>query len=164
MARLVAQAIPAARFVVAGKMCMASPLTTLTKPASSPRHQADPLLRERLIYLGFRAGRRARQSAADLVVAAPTSRATVWSTSSDGSGKPVVSTPRGWPRRTVAEGDTVLSRRSRDATGWPISSSPSCATRRYRQRMGEAGRARDPALVLGTTMAATFDAALKNLL
>jgi len=31
-------------------------------------------------------------------------------------------------------------------------------------RVGEAGRARVPALVLGTTMAATFDAALKNLL
>ncbi len=165
MARLVAQAIPAARFVVAGENVHGKSADDAYKARILAAHQADPLLRERLIYLGFRADAERVMSAADLVVCSSDFESYgMVNVEAMASGKPVVSTRRGGPAETVADGETGYLVDPRDADGLADRVITLLRDPALRQRMGEAGRARVQRLFSAATMAATFDAALKNLL
>ncbi len=142
MARQVARDIPDARFIVAGENTQTS-ADNAYKQRILAAAQADPLLRDRLHYLGFRADVERVLAAADVVVCA--SRFEDYGVvivEAMAAGKPVVSTNRGGPAETLADGET----------GWLVPPGDADALARrviellrdpaQRQQMGAAGRAR----------------------
>ena len=80
------------------------------------------------------------------------------------SGKPVVSTRRGGPSETVADGETGFLVDAGDAEALARNVIDLLRDPDLRQRMGAAGRARVERLFSAQSMAATFNATLKNLL
>jgi glycosyltransferase involved in cell wall biosynthesis len=142
MARLVARDIPEARFIVAGENTQTSADNAYKRRILETAH-TDPLLRERLFYLGFRADVERVLAAADVVVCASRFEGYgVVNVEAMACGKPVVSTNRGGPAETVADGETgylvppegaeTMARRVIQLLRDPA----------LRARMGAAGRAR----------------------
>jgi spore coat protein SA len=80
------------------------------------------------------------------------------------SGKPVVSTRRGGPSETVADGETGYLVDAGDAQGLAQKVIVLLRDPALRRRMGEAGRARVEGRFSAQSMAATFDDVLRNLL
>lgn len=140
MARLVAQALPQARFLVAGD----NPHTRADQRYRERILRAarrDPLLRERLRYLGFRADTEQVLAAADVVVCSS------WSESfgkvnleAMASARPVVSTNRGGPVETVLDGRTGFLVPPRDPDALAGRVLQLLRDPALRQRMGAAGR------------------------
>ncbi|MBI5667761.1 MAG: glycosyltransferase family 4 protein [Chloroflexi bacterium] len=142
MARRVAQEVPEARFIVAGEN------TQTSADDGYKRHildtaRRDALLRDRLIYLGFRADVERVLAAADVVVCASRFEGYgVANIEAMACGRPVVSTNRGGPAETMVDGETgylvppgdpgTMARRVIDLLRDPA----------LRWRMGAAGRAR----------------------
>lgn len=164
MARLVAQAIPEARFVVAGENVHGKSADDAYKARILAAHQADPLLRERLVYLGFRPDAERVMAAADVVVCSSDFESYgMVNVEAMASGKPVVSTRRGGPSETVADGETGFLVDPRDAAALADRVITLLRDPALRQRMGAAGRARVERRFSAATMAETFDVALNNI-
>lgn len=165
MARRVAAEIPDARFIVAGENVHGKSADDAYKNRILAAHQSDPVLRDRLVYLGFRADSERVMAAADVVVCSSHFESYgMVNVEAMACGTPVVSTRRGGPSETVVDGET----------GFLVDAGDDAALAEYviqllrdpalRQRMGAAGRARVERLFSAHSMASSFDAVLKPLL
>ncbi|MBI1258173.1 MAG: glycosyltransferase [Chloroflexi bacterium] len=165
MAKIVAEAIPEARFVVAGESINEKSADDAYKARIRAAHEADPLLRERLVYLGFRSDAERVMAAADVIVCSSSFESYgMVNVEAMASGKPVVSTRRGGPSETVADGETGFLVDAGDADALAQNVITLLRDPDLRQRMGAAGRARVERLFSAASMAAAFDSALKNLI
>lgn len=165
MARRVADHIPAARFIVAGENVHGKSADDAYKGRILAAQQSDPILRERLVYLGFRPDAERVIAAADVVVCSSHFESYgMVNVEAMASGKPVVSTRKGGPSETVDDGETGFLVDPGDAEGLAKRVILLLNDPDLRQRMGADGRARVERLFSAGTMAAQFDAALKNLL
>ena len=165
MARTVAQAIPEARFIVAGESINEKSADDAYKSRILAAHQADPLLRERLVYLGFRSDAERVMAAAGVIVCSSSFESYgMVNVEAMASGKPVVSTRRGGPSETVADGETGFLVDAGDADALAQHVITLLRDPALRQRMGAAGRARVEQRFSAESMAASFDAVLKNLI
>ncbi len=165
MARQVAQAIPEARFVVAGENVHGKSADDAYKARILSAHQADPLLRERLVYLGFRPDAERVMAAADVVVCSSSFESYgMVNVEAMASGKPVVSTRRGGPSETVADGETGYLVDAGDADALARHVIDLLRDPALRQKLGAAGRARVEQRFSAQSMASRFDATLQSLL
>ncbi len=165
MARKVAEAIPAARFIVAGENVHGQSADDAYKQRILAAHQADPLLRERLVYLGFRPDAERVMAAADVIVCSSQFESYgMVNVEAMASGKPVVSTRRGGPSETVVDGETGYLVDAGDADALADRVVTLLRNPNLRQRMGAAGRARVEAHFSAAAMAAQFAATLQKFL
>ncbi len=165
MARLIAAAIPDARFIVAGENVHGAHANDAYKARILAAHQADPILREKLVYLGFRADVERVIAAADVIVCASQFESYgMVNVEAMASGKPVVSTRRGGPSLTIADGETgflVDADNARALADKVIALLKDAALRAH---MGAAGRARVQMLFSAKTMADRFAETLERLI
>ncbi len=165
MARRVAAALPEARFIVAGESVHGVGSEHAYKQRILAAHQADPVLRERLTYLGFRQDAEAVIAAADVVVCASDFESYgMVNLEAMACARPVVSTRRGGPSETVIDGvtgflveprdDAALAARTLDLLRDPV----------RRAQMGAAGRQHVEAHFSIDGMAAHFQAVLDGLI
>jgi glycosyltransferase involved in cell wall biosynthesis len=165
MARRVAAEIPDARFVVAGENVHGKSADDAYKARILAAHEADPVLKERLVYLGFRPDAERVMAAADMVVCASQFESYgMVNVEAMASGRAVVSTRQGGPSETMADGETGYLVDAGDAEGLARRVIQLLRDPALRARMGAAGRARVERLFSAQRMAATFDDALKNLI
>ena len=164
MARMVANIIPAARFIVAGENVHGASADDAYKARILAAHQADPVLREKLIYLGFREDAERVIAAADVVVCASDFESYgMVNVEAMASGKPVVSTRRGGPSETVVDGETGFLVDSKDARGLADKVILLLQDAKLRATMGAAGRARVERLFSAAAMAESFSAAIDKI-
>ncbi len=165
MARLIAAAIPDARFIVAGENVHGAHADDAYKARILAAHQADPILREKLVYLGFRADVERVIATADVIVCASQFESYgMVNVEAMASGKPVVSTRRGGPSLTIADGETgflVDADNARALADKVIALLKDAALRAH---MGAAGRARVQMLFSAKTMADRFAETLERLI
>jgi glycosyltransferase involved in cell wall biosynthesis len=165
MARKVSEVVPEARFIVAGENVHGKSADDAYKARILAAHEADPLLRERLVYLGFRPDSERVMAAADVVVCSSDFESYgMVNVEAMASGKPVVSTRKGGPSETVADGETGFLVDARDADALAERVVALLRDPALRGKMGAAGRARVERLFSAETMAASFEAALNKLL
>jgi glycosyltransferase involved in cell wall biosynthesis len=151
--------------VVAGENVHGKSADDAYKARILDAHDADPVLKERLLYLGFRSDAERVIAAADVIVCASQFESYgMVNVEAMASGKPVVSTRQGGPSETVADGETGYLVDAGDADGLARRVIELLRDPALRARMGAAGRARVERLFSAQTMAAMFDAALKNLI
>lgn len=164
MARWVAKEVPQARFIVAGENTQTS-ADNAYKRRILDSAQADPLLRNRLIYLGFRDDVERVLAAADVVVCASRFEGYgVVNIEAMACRKPVISTNRGGPSETIADGETgylvppddpvTLARRVLELLRDPA----------LRVKMGTAGRARVERLFSAQSNGEQFTRRLEEIL
>ncbi len=156
MARQVARMIPEAHFIVAGENTQTSAdndyKTRILETAAN-----DPVLKSRLHYLGFRADSERVIAAADVVVCSSHFESYgMVNIEAMASGKPVVSTNKGGPSETVADGVTGYLVPPADAAGLALQVIALLENAALRTRMGTAGRARVEQLFSVTAMAAEY--------
>lgn len=164
MARRVVAEMPDARFIVAGENTQTS-ADNAYKAQILAAHANDPVLRERLVYLGFRADAERVMAAADVVVCSSHFESYgMVNVEAMASGKPVVSTRRGGPRETVVDGETGSLVDAGDDAGLAARVVELLRDADLRERMGAAGRARVERLFSAASMAEQFEAALRPLL
>lgn len=109
MARNIVSRLPAAHFVVAGDALFGVATDSRYRDAILRAAKADPALRDRLHYIGFRADIEAVYAAADVVVCASSFESLgIANLEAMACGKPVVSANRGGPRETILNGETGL--------------------------------------------------------
>ncbi|MEP7290370.1 MAG: glycosyltransferase family 4 protein [Chloroflexota bacterium] len=165
MARRVALEMPATRFIVAGENVHGKSADEAYKARILAAHQADPLLSDCLTYLGFRPDAERVMAAADVVVCSSQFESYgMVNVEAMASGKPVVSTRRGGPSETVADGETGFLVDPGDDPALAAAVIRLLRDPDLRQRIGAAGRARVEKLFSAQTMAARFEAALKPLI
>lgn len=165
MARIVAREMPEARFVVAGENVHGVSADDSYKARILGAAREDPILRERLIYLGFRADAERVMAAADVVVCSSQFESYgMVNVEAMSSGKPVVSTRRGGPSETVVHGETGFLVDSGDAAGLAQYVLTLLRDPDLRQRLGAAGRARVEQHFSARTMAAAFTTTLGKLI
>ncbi|MDX2140613.1 MAG: glycosyltransferase family 4 protein [Chloroflexota bacterium] len=141
MARRVAQAMPEARFIVAGENTQTSADDDYKRRILETA-RTDPLLRERLVYLGYRADAERVMAAADVVVCSSDFESYgMVNVEAMASGKPVVSTRRGGPSETVVHGETGYLVDPRDDAALAEHVVALLRDPALRARMGAAGRA-----------------------
>jgi glycosyltransferase involved in cell wall biosynthesis len=164
MARLVLQAVPDARFIVAGENTQTSADNAYkTRILESAAH--DPRLRSALTYLGFRADVEQVMAAADVVVCSSHFESYgMVNIEAMSSGKPVVSTNQGGPAETVADGETGFLVPARDPAALAEKVISLLRDPALRQRMGAAGRARVERLFSVEAMAQQYMQAIDPLL
>jgi glycosyltransferase involved in cell wall biosynthesis len=164
MARLVLDALPAARFIVAGENVHGASADDAYKRRILDAWRADPRLSSAIRYLGFRADAECVIAAADVVVCPSRFESYgMVNVEAMACAKPVVSTNAGGPAETVVDGETgflvdpdqphVLADRVLMLLRDPD----------LRQRMGDAGRARVERLFSASAMAARFMARVETL-
>lgn len=140
MARLVAQDMPQARFLVAG----GNPHSRADERYHEQILESarrDPLLRERLRYPGFRADTERVLAAADVVVCSSHFESFgMVNLEAMASARPVVSTNRGGPAETVLDGETGFLVPPRDPAALAERVLKLLRDPALRQRMGAAGR------------------------
>lgn len=142
MARQVALQIPEARFMVAGENTQTSADNTY-KARILQTAQTDPLLKNRLKYLGFRPDVERVMAAADVIVCASHFESYgMVNIEAMASGKPVVSTNQGGPAETVVHGETGFLIPPADAEALAKAVIELLRDSEMRQRMGAAGRKR----------------------
>ncbi len=165
MARQVAQAIPEARFIVAGENVHGQSADDAYKARILAAHQADPLLRDRLVYLGFRSDAERVMAAADVIVCSSQFESYgMVNVEAMASGKPVVSTRRGGPSETVADGETGYLVDAGDADGLARRVIELLRDPDLRRKMGAAGRARVEQRFSADKMAARFAEVIRTML
>jgi len=164
MAARVAAAIPAARFLVAGESIHGVTAETAYRDRILAAHAADPVLRERLTYLGFRLDAERVIAAADVIVC--TSHFESYgmvNLEAMASGKPVISTRRGGPAETIRDGVTGWLVDPRDPAALADRVIALLADPAQRQQMGAAGRQHVLARFSAGAMAARFQTVLDGL-
>lgn len=141
MARRVAADVPDARFLVAGESVHGVGSEHAYKQRILAAHQADPVLRDRLTYLGFRQDAEAVIAAADVVVCASDFESYgMVNLEAMACGRPVVSTRRGGPSETVLDGVTGFLVDPRDDAALAARTIALLRDPALRARMGAAGR------------------------
>jgi glycosyltransferase involved in cell wall biosynthesis len=162
MARRVAEQLPEARFIVAGENVHGVSADDAYKQRILAAAQNDPLLRERLVYLGFRDDAERVMAAADVVVCSSHFESYgMVNIEAMASGVPVVSTRRGGPSETVVDGETGYLVDAGDDAALAERVLTLLRDPGLRQRMGAAGRARVEALFSARAMAAAFTQTLR---
>ena len=165
MARRVAAEIPEARFIVAGENVHGKSADDTYKARILAAHVADPVLRERLVYLGFREDAERVMAAADVVVCSSQFESYgMVNVEAMASGKPVVSTRRGGPSETVVDGETGFLVDAGDDAALAQQVTRLLRDDALRKRMGAAGRARVERLFSAQVMAERFEAVLEKFL
>jgi glycosyltransferase involved in cell wall biosynthesis len=165
MARIIAQEIPEARFIVAGENVHGVSADDAYKARILSAAREDPLLRERLIYLGFRGDAERVIAAADVVVCSSHFESYgMVNVEAMSSGKPVVSTRRGGPSETVVHGETGFLVDAGDAAGLAKYVVTLLRDPDLRQRMGAAGRLRVEQHFSARAMASEFTTTLLGVL
>lgn len=163
MARLVADAIPEARFIVAGENVHGAAADTAYKERILRAWREDARLRDILIYLGFRADAERVMAAADVIVCSSDFESYgMVNVEAMASGKPVVSTRRGGPSETVAHGETGYLVDPRDPAGLARHVIALLRDPGLRKTLGAAGRARVEARFSARAMAARFAAVIDD--
>ncbi len=163
MARLVANAIPAARFIVAGENVHGASADDVYKARILQAHSDDPVLREKLTYLGFRADAERVIAAADVVVCSSHFESYgMVNLEAMASGKPVVSTRKGGPSETVIHGETGFLVDAGDANGLAANVITLLRDADLRATMGAAGRERVLAKFSARAMADRFAAVIED--
>jgi glycosyltransferase involved in cell wall biosynthesis len=164
MARQVALQIPQTRFLVAGENTQSAADLNLRNRMFTRAH-SDPLLRERLHYLGFRPDVEAVIAAADVLVCSSHFEGYgVANIEAMACGRPVVSTNRGGPAETIVNGETGVLVEPGDPAALAGRVLALLRDPALRQRMGTAGRARVEAMFSGTANASQFSRRLTRLL
>ena len=164
MARLVARELPQVRFLVAGD----NPHTRRDRRyreriLENARH--DPLLRERLRHVGFRADTERILAAADVVVCASSFESLgMVNLEAMASARPVVSTDRGGPSETVVDGVTGYLVPPGDPSALAQRALQLLRDPALRRRMGAAGRQRVLRHFTAAANARTFERRLEGLL
>jgi glycosyltransferase involved in cell wall biosynthesis len=165
MARQVALQIPAARFIVAGENVHGASADEAYKRRILLAAETDPILRERLTYLGFRADSERVMGAADVVVCSSQFESYgMVNVEAMACGKPVVSTNRGGPSETVVHGETGFLVEPGDAGGLAQYVIKLLRDPELRATIGAAGRARVEAMFSAQATAETFMRTLDKLL
>lgn len=142
MAREVAKVIPEARFIVAGENTQTN-ADNVYKTRILEAAKNDPILHERLIYLGFRSDVERVIAAADVVVCSSQFESYGLSlTEAMASGKPVVSTNQGGPTETIIHGETGFLVSPNNAKGLAEHVIRLLREADLRVEMGSAGRKR----------------------
>ncbi len=142
MAKQVALQIPEARFLVAGENTQTD-ADNIYKQAILQAAKANSLLRKRLVYLGFRTDVERVIAAADVVVCASHFEGYgVVNIEAMACGKPIVSTNRGGPAETIADGETGYLVPPGDAVALASRVIDLLHDADLRARMGAAGRQR----------------------
>lgn len=165
MARIIARDVPESRFIVAGENVHGVSADEAYKARILQTAREDPILGERLTYLGFRDDAERVIAAADVVVCSSHFEGYgLVNVEAMASGKPVVSTRRGGPSETIVHGET----------GFLVDPGDSAALARHvvtllrdpnlRERMGRAGRARVEQLFSAKVIAAEFSKTLDHVL
>ncbi len=163
MARQVAQAIPEAHFVVAGENTQ-TPADARLRDRLLAQAQTDPLLSERLHYLGFRPDVETVLAAADVVVCSSRFEGYgMVNIEAMACGRPVVSTNQGGPAETIREGETGFLVPPGDPAALAERVIRLLRDPASRQRMGRAGRARVDAQFSAAANAALFSQTLERL-
>ncbi len=156
MARQVAQMIPEVHFIVAGENTQTS-ADNAYKTRILETAATDPVLKSRLHYLGFRADSERVIAAADVVVCSSHFESYgMVNIEAMASGKPVVSTNKGGPSETVADGVTGYLAPPGYAAALAVHVIALLENAALRRRMGAAGRARVEELFSVTAMAAEY--------
>lgn len=164
MARIVGQSLPQARFIVAGENTQTSADETY-KAGILETARTDPLLKDSLRYLGFRADAERVIAAADVVVCSSDFESYgMVNVEAMASGRPVVSTRRGGPSETVVNGETGFLVDPRDAPALAARALRLLRDPALRARMGAAGRARVEALYAARAVGARFASRLQRLI
>lgn len=164
MAKQIALQLPEARFLVAGEDVHGVAADSAYKQRILAHGQNDPLLRERLVYLGFRDDSEQVIAAADVVVCSSFFESYgIVNVEAMASGKPVVSTNRGGPAETVVHGETGFLTEPGDAQGLASHVITLLRDPALREQMGRAGRARVEALFSAEAMTAAYRQALQEL-
>jgi len=165
MARLVAEAIPEARFIVAGENVHGASADDDYKRRILDAHAADPILREKLIYLGFRPDAERVIAAADVIVCSSHFESYgMVNIEAMASAKPVVSTRKGGPSETVVDGETGFLVDPKDPAALADRVIRLLRDPSLRAHMGAAGRARVERLFSARSMAAVFSQTLETLI
>lgn len=165
MARLVASEMPEARFIVAGENVHGVSSDDDYKARILKTAHEDPVLRERLVYLGFRDDAERVIAAADVVVCSSHFESYgMVNVEAMASGKPVVSTRRGGPSETVVHGETGFLVDPGDAAGLAQYTLMLLRDPDLRKQMGAAGRARVERHFSAPVVAAQFAHTLNRLL
>lgn len=142
MARLVVEAVPEARFLVAGENTQ-NAAGDAYRSGILAAHQADPLLRDSLVYAGFRSDTERVMAAADVIVCASDFESYgMVHVEAMASGKPVVSTNQGGPAETVLDGVTGFLVPPRDPAALAENVVRLLRDPVLRARLGQAGRLR----------------------
>ncbi len=164
MARQVARMIPEAHFVVAGENTQTTAdnayKTRILETANN-----DPLLKSRLHYLGFRADSERVIAAADVVVCSSHFESYgMVNIEAMASGKPVVSTNKGGPSETVADGVTGYLVPPGNAAALAVHVIALLENAALRRRMGAAGRERVEHMFSVKTMAKQYSQIVERVL
>lgn len=165
MARRVAHAIPEARFVVAGENVHGQSADDAYKSRILAAHRDDPVLRENLVYLGFRADSERVMAAANVVVCSSQFESYgMVNVEAMACGVPVVSTRKGGPSETIVDGETGFLVDPGDDAALAERVIALLRDPALRARIGAAGRERAVAHFSADVMAERFDLRLKALL
>ncbi len=142
MARLVAAQIPDVRFVVAGDNIFEVSKDEQYKRAILDRWQSDPVLHERVTYLGHLDDPRPVMAAADVVVCPSRFESLGMAlVEAMAMARPIVSMNRGGPAETIVDGATGFLVPPEDPAGLAGCVIALLRDPAQRTRMGEAGRA-----------------------
>lgn len=165
MARQVLAQVPDAHFLIAGEETFGVASDEAYRTRTLEAAQADPLLRERLHYLGFRHDVERVLAAADVYVCASDfesyGKANLEAMA---CGLPVVSTNRGGPSETLADGETGYLVPPSDAAALAARVVALLHDAALRAQMGAAGRDRVERLFAAQASADAYAAWFERLL
>ncbi len=165
MIRLVSHRVPNARFIVAGENVHGVSSDEAYKQDILRVASTDPILREKLVYLGFREDAERVIASADVIVCASRFESYgMVNVEAMASGKPVVSTRRGGPSETVVDGVTGFLVDPEDALSLADKVTLLLKDPDLRQNMGRAGRKRVEDLFSAQAQADTFTEAITPLI
>ncbi|MFN8377934.1 MAG: glycosyltransferase family 4 protein [Anaerolineae bacterium] len=164
MIREIAPQMPDVHFVVAGENVHGRAADDAYRARVIRAWESDPVLHDRLTYLGFRSDPERVIAAADVVVCSSQFESYgMVAVETMASGKPIVSTRRGGPSETIAEGETGFLVDAGDAVALADRTIRLLRDPVLRQRMGEAGRARVDAHFSARAMASHFMEVMERL-
>ena len=164
MAKQVTLQVPQVRFLVAGENTQ-SEADNRYKQQILANARAEPLLRKRLIYLGFRPDVEQVIGAADIVVCSSHFEGYgMVNIEAMACGKPVVSTNQGGPSETIVDGETGFLVSPNDPAALASRVIQLLRDPTLREAMGAAGRARVEQHFSGKSNGIQFTRTLDRLL
>lgn len=141
-ARLILQAVPDAHFAVAGENVFAVSKDEAYKKSILQTAQNDPMLKDRVTYLGFWPDAREVIAAADVMVCSSWFESlSMVALESMAMQRPIVSTRVGGPSETVIDGVTGILVPPRDSEALADGVIELLNDKEWRERVGKAGRA-----------------------
>ncbi|MBW4437419.1 MAG: glycosyltransferase family 4 protein [Pleurocapsa minor GSE-CHR-MK-17-07R] len=163
-ARRIAQVMPEARFLVAGDSVHGVASDNAYRDKILADWQADPLLRDRLTYMGFRSDVEAIIAASDVIVCSSFFEGFgVAHCEAMACARPVVSTRKGGPSEIMREGETGFLVDVADDAAIAERVLTLFRQPELRARMGHAGRERVVANYSSAAVAARFAETIERL-